>query len=52
MTEKKEYKKPKLAHVKVIAEEAVLTNCKTNVQQGPNAPECVIPGAQCNEPGS
>jgi hypothetical protein len=47
---KKPYRKPLLSEVKLVAEEAVLGVCKSEVSSGPQQSSCLIP--QCFNPGS
>lgn len=49
---KKFYEKPKVEKVKLVAEEAVLTNCKTDVRGGPGLNICINATAVCAQPGS
>lgn len=53
MTGNKKYKKPELEHVKLMAEEAVLSNCKIPHLSGPmTSPGCDLATGPCQEPGS
>lgn len=48
---KKPYTTPTVRKVKLVAEEAVLGNCKSDISVGPNQPGmCTIPN--CLTPGS
>lgn len=58
MAEKKKYGTPEVKKVKLVAEEAVLTNCKNGNATGPLDPAGAfgcrdpIAGVECKEPGS
>lgn len=52
MTEKKEHAKPEIKEVKLAADEAVLTNCKTQTAVGPNSSPCADDVPICSEAGS
>ncbi|MDD5129962.1 MAG: hypothetical protein PHS66_02775 [Candidatus Omnitrophica bacterium] len=46
---KARYEKPKLARVKLIAEEAVLTGCqKPSSGNGPSTPSCTCSSSICS----
>lgn len=48
--EKKGYQKPMLEQVRLIAEEAVLANCKVTGETGPNSGDCLPDTAYCVNP--
>jgi hypothetical protein len=50
--DRRPYAKPKLEEVKLVAEEAVLKGCKSQVISGPGKPSCGAPFAQCKGAGS
>jgi len=47
---RKSYKKPTLNQIKLVAEEAVLGVCKSDLGSGPNQSQCLVP--QCFNQGS
>jgi len=47
-TTRKQYNKPKLERVKLVAEEAVLTGCKvTSTSPGPTGTRCTTTANKC-----
>lgn len=52
MTERKDYTKPEVKKVKLVAEEAVLSNCKTQAIAGPDTTPCRAINIGCLAEGS
>lgn len=49
---KKQYRKPQLTRVNLVAEEAVLTGCLKGTDIGPSLPQCSCTWMTCSSPGS
>ena len=46
---KKTYKKPEFARVKLVPEEAILGECKTDLQTGPDTTPCTLGTDPCSQ---